>query len=200
MHTWRTKDNENIIWEQSCGIPVDYEEYNLLQPDFYKIEDQCEFLETINFENYFNEDLYKIYGGDTHYEWRPQLIKNHLCALESQKRVYNMVINSGNDYDFILFIRPDVFIMNSFDINWLTVDFDIAILNYDHNEGLNDKFAIIPFNTASPYATRIDQIAEFRKNHGRIVSEKYVMFIICNHYPKVLLIEFNMDLIRPNGK
>jgi hypothetical protein len=197
MHTWETE--KNIIWENPCEIPNDYNEYKLLNPDFYKIERQDDFLKTINFENYFNENLYKTYGGDTHHEWRPQLILNHLCALESQKRAYNMVIESNIQYNFIIFIRPDVMVLNNFDINWLNTNYDIMIPNTDHHEGLNDRFAMILFNKALKYATRIDEIIDFRKNNGRIVSEKYVKYIVEKYYPNYQLIEFIMKIIRPNG-
>lgn len=200
MHTWKSKNDENIIWEHSCNIRVDYEEYKLLNPTFYKIDNQDDFLNTIKFENYFNEELYKIHGGDTHYEWRPQLILNHLCGLESQKRVYTMVTETSNFYDYIIFIRPDVEILNDFNIHWLHSSFDIMIPDTDHNEGLNDRFAILPFNTSSKYAERIDEIIEFRKNHGRIVSEKFVKFIINKYYNNIRFIHFIMRIKRPNNR
>jgi hypothetical protein len=199
MHTWETKNNMNIVWEKNCNVPIDYDEYKLLNPNYYKIEKQNEFLNTINFENYFDQKLYNIHGGDTPNEWRPQLIMNHLCALESQKRVYNMVIESNNTYDFIIYIRPDVKITNSFDINWLKMNFDIIIPSYDHHEGYNDRFAILPFDNALKYSTRIDEIIEFRKNHGRIVSEKYVKYIVSTYYSNVKFIDFMMKIIRPDG-
>lgn len=199
MHTWKTKNDENIIWENNSNIKVDYEEYKLLNPTFYKIDIQDEFLQTIKFENYFNEELYNTYGGDNiNYEWRPQLIKNHLCALESQKRVYNMVIEKSNKYDFIIFIRPDVELFNNFNIKWFNLSYDITILNYEHYEGYNDRFAIIPFNKAAKYAERIEEIIEFRKTNGRIVSEKYVKFIIDKYYNNVNFVDFFMKIIRPS--
>jgi hypothetical protein len=200
MHTWKPDNDCNIIWENDCNIMVDYEEYKLLNPDIYKIENQCDFLNTINFENYFNQQLYDTYGGDTAYEWRPQLIRNHLCALESQKRVYNLVLQDNINYDFILFIRPDVLIKNKFGIVWLNHKFDVIIPNTDHNEGLNDRFAILPFNKSLKYATRIDEIIEFRKNNGRIVSEKYVKYIVNKYYENCKFINFYMTIIRPNGR
>lgn len=199
MHTWKTKNDENVIWEKSCDVMVDYNEYVLLNPNFYKIENQEDFINSINFENYFDKNIYDVYGGDSHREWRPQLIMNHLCALESQKRVYNMVSESNNTYDFILFIRPDVKILNIFDVTCLTNKFDIIIPSYDHHEGLNDRFAILPFNSAEKYATRIDEIIEFRKNNGRIVSEKYVKYIVQKYYPNFKCINFIMQIIRPDG-
>jgi hypothetical protein len=199
MHTWKVENDINIIWEKVSDISIDYQEYNLLQPDYYKIDEQKLFTDQINFNDYFNKELYNKYGGDTPHEWRPQLIMNHLCALESQKRVYKMVNNSGEEFDFIIFIRPDVLITNKFDINILNTDFDIIIPSYDHHEGYNDRFAILPFKKSSNYACRIDEIIQFRKNHGRIVSEKYVKFIINKYYNKLKFIDFIMTIIRPNG-
>jgi hypothetical protein len=199
MHTWETEGNANIIWENITDIQVDYNEYKFLTPDIYKIEKQNDFLNTINFESYFNKELYDTYG-DSQYEWRPQLIRNHLCGLESQKRVYNLVLEHDSSYDFIMFIRPDVAIRNKFNINWLKEDFDIIIPNTDHHEGLNDRFAILPFNKSIKYSTRIDEIIEFRKSNGRIVSEKYVKYIINKYYSNLKLIDFSMTIIRPNGK
>lgn len=199
MHTWKVENDQNIIWENAIRIPIDYEEYKLLQPDYYKIDDQKIFKDQINFSEYFNKELYEKYGGDTPHEWRPQLIMNHLCALESQKRVHQMVNDTGEEFDFIIYVRPDVNITNNFNVNWLKENFDVMIPNTDHNEGLNDRFAILPFNKALKYSTRIDEIIEFRKNHGRIVSEKYVKYIIDKYYSKCKLIPFIMKIIRPDG-
>lgn len=196
MHTWKTSNDRLVIWENTVDVQVDYEEYKYLNPNFYKIDNQDDFIKTLNFKDYFKEELYRMYGGDTRHEWRPQLILNHLCALESQKRVYNMVLTNSDDYDFIIFIRPDVEVLNDFDINWLKLDFDITIPNYDHYDGLNDRFAILPFNKSSKYAERINEIIEFRKN-SRIVSEIYVNFIIKKYYSKVNFINFLMQIIRP---
>ena len=112
MHTWKT--NENYIWEHKSNTPIDYEEYKLLSPMHYNIDDQDEFLNSIKFSDYFDAELYKRYGGDTHHEWRPALIRNHLCALESQKRVTDMVLQNDKQYDYIMYIRPDVMIKNDF--------------------------------------------------------------------------------------
>ena len=45
MHTWKT--NENYIWEHKSNTPIDYEEYKLLSPMHYNIDDQDEFLNSI---------------------------------------------------------------------------------------------------------------------------------------------------------
>jgi hypothetical protein len=200
MHTWKTKDNKNIIWENESNILVDYEEYKLLEPDYYQIDDQTTFLDTINFDNYFYEDIYDTIGHSPNGEWLPQLIRNHLCALESQKRVFNMVKKSNIEFDYIIYIRPDVLLLNNFDTNCLKNVFDITLLNYEHYEGYNDRFAIIPFKLEDKYSNRIDEIIEFRKTKGRIVSEKYVKYIVDKYYTNKQFINFKMRIIRPDGK
>jgi hypothetical protein len=197
MHTWKTDNNFISIKENT--VPIDYEEYKLLEPDYYVIECQQDFINTLEFSNYFNKELFEKYG-DSEHEWYPQLIMNHLCALESQKRVYNMAVSTNKKYDYVIFVRPDVLICDSFNINMLHEDFDIIIPNEDHNEGFNDRFAILLFNNASMYARRIDEIIEFRKNNGRIVSEKYVKFIINKYYNNLKFINFKMRRARPDGE
>ncbi len=199
MHTWET--DCNIIWEKKYNEPIDYEEYKLLNPSFYKIDIQDDFLKSIEFSDYFDVEKYKQYGGDTPHEWRPELIRNHLCGLESQKRSYELVLSKNKKYKYIMFIRPDVLVTNDIDIGLIkNGNFDIIIPNTDYNEGYNDRFAIVPFETAEKYARRIDTIIDFRKKRGRIVSEKYVKYIIDMYYTNVLFMNFYMTIIRPNGR
>jgi len=138
IHSWKT--DKNTIWQNTSSIPIDYEEYKLLEPTEYSLDDQKLFLDSINFSDYFYEYVYKAFRGDhIEGEWIPDLIRNHLCALESQKRVFTMVMNSKIEYDFVVFIRPDVLITSIFDIHWLSYfqndDTNIIILDYDHYEG-----------------------------------------------------------------
>ena len=196
MHTWKTQNN--IIWSEICNIPNDYTEYKLLNPNFYKIESQDDFLNSINFADYFSQELFDKYGGDTPHEWRPGLIKNHLCALESQKRVTEMVLNNNKHYDYVIYVRPDVMISNLFDIKWLELEEKtIAIPNDEHHEGLNDRFAIVRYNDCCYYGKRINEIIDFRKHNGRIVSEKYVKFIINKYYKNVIFVNFKFTITRP---
>lgn len=199
MHTWQTENAANVIWEHASDIPVDYEEYKLLNPDVYKIQNQAEFLSTIRFDDYFSQELYDLHGGDTYHEWRPQLIRNHLCALESQKRVYQLAIDNGLEYDYVMFVRPDMLMTNDFEVAWLHDPCDIILPSYGHYEGYNDRFAVVPFLHAAKYATRIDEIVEFRQKWGRIVSEKYVKYVVETYYPNVKFVDFFMKIIRPNG-
>jgi hypothetical protein len=195
IHTWKTE--ENLINEKMPDIEIDYGEYKLLSPNYYQLDNQSDFLSSITFSDYFNEELYNTYG-DSPFEWRPKLIRNHLCALESQKRVTNMMLESEKKYKYVIYIRPDVMINDMFDINFLSLDKkQIAIPNFNHFEGYNDRFAIMNYDECLIYASRIDNIIEYKKNNGRIVSEKYLKYTIDNYFDMVIFINFNFTIIRP---
>jgi hypothetical protein len=195
MHTWKTE--KNMVWEEESNVAIDYTEYILLNPDEYQLDNQDDFLNSIRFEDYFDREKYELYGGDTHHEWRPGLVRNHLCALESQKRVTDMVLNDDSEYDYVMYIRPDVEIKNELEIELEDIkNKEIAIPDEDHCEGYNDKYAIMCYDDCSKYGKRIEEIKEFRK-HERIVSEKYAKFIIDKYFTKVHLIPLHFQLIRP---
>ena len=121
------------------------------------------------------------------------------CGINPMWAGFEMVRKTNINFDYVIFIRPDVEISNKINMEWLNITFDIIVPNYEFNEGVNDKFAIIPFDIAHHYANRIDELADFRKNHGRIVSEKYVQFIIIKYYKCVHLINFYMKIVRPDS-
>lgn len=193
MHTWKTKNNKQKVWCETNNKNIDYEEYKLLNPDFYKLENQDNFINSINMDNYFYKD-------EQNSEWLPGLILNHICALKSQKTALEMVENfvkDGNKFKYVMFIRPDAEFKTPLPIQELDNKNDIFIPDFAHYEGLNDRFAIINYNKAYIYGKRIDELAEFRKRNGRIVSEKYVKFILEKYKLKLKKINLNFNLIRP---
>lgn len=192
FHTWKT--NDNLVWNRKMKEPIKYETMDLVNPLKKQIDDQSEFLKTIKLSDYY-------YEGQR--EWLPQLILNHLCALESQKRCANLCLESDNKYDYIMFLRPDALIRKRLPVEKIfTTDFSsnrIVIANFNHWEGYNDQFAVLHPEQVRAYSHRIDGIAEFRKTNGRIVSEKYVKYVVDRNYVPTQ-VDFRFDLLRPNGK
>jgi hypothetical protein len=107
---------------------------------------------------------------------------------------------SNNKYDYVIYIRPDYTINNAFDINIFNSigNKTIVIPKDDSNEGYNDRFAIMKYDMAKYYGNRINEIKEFRKNHGRIVSEKYVKYIIDKYFNEVKFNDIQLTIIRPS--
>jgi len=201
MHTWKTSDNKQYIWDKIIREPIDYNEYMLLSPDYYKIDSQDDFLNNVNMDNYFYKDAWDKKGNSREGEWLVGLVRNHICALESMKRGIEMVegcMINGDTFKYIMFIRPDIEIKTTLPLNDILSNQDkIIIANFEHYEGYNDRFAIMNYNNACIYGKRIDELADFRKVSGRIVSEKYVKYIIDKYNLQVNFINFNFDIIRP---
>ena len=191
LHTWKTE--HTWCWANELSIPNDYKEHKYLNPNYYQIDNQDEFLSTINLSDYY-------YPNE--YEWVPELIRNHLCSLQSLKRCFNMCKSTNKKYDYVIVMRPDVNILSPlpfldmFILNNSINTNNIYIPSIDWNEGYNDRAAIIPFHCANWYCNRIDEIIEFRRNNGRIVSEKYLKYIVDKYY-KIVPIKFNFIITRP---
>lgn len=170
-----------------------------MEPAYFRRDDQDAFTDALDFSQYFYQSVYDAKGQKKDGEWDPRLIFNHLCALESLKRVTDMVYESGNEYDYIMYVRPDVRIDTLFDVSWFDLPANgIAIPDDEHHEGLNDRFAILPYAIAPLYGKRIDHIVEFRKKHGRIVSEKYVKHVCNAHKLAVIFVPFHFKRVRPD--
>jgi len=201
MHTWKTKNNTQNIGENLISEKIDYLEYKLLSPDFYMIENEEEFLESINMDNYFYKDVWEKIGHSVNGEWLPGMVSNHLCMLRSQKRGFNMVNESvlkGNKFKFIMFIRPDITIHTELPIDSILPNYNkINIPNHSHHEGVNDQFGIMNYEYAGNYANRLDELADYRSKHGRIVGEKYCKFIIKKYNMEINQLSFNYSITRP---
>ena len=199
-HTWKLNKTEFIQNKKVKNKINDYD-YKILNSNYYKIDMQDEFKNNINMNNYFYKRVYDLKGHSKDGEWLPQLIKNHLCALESQKRVFQMIKDTNNHYDYIIIIRPDSLIECKLPIieciDYLNnIKNGIIIPDNYYCEGYNDRFSMMNYNYSHYYCNRIDEIINYRKNNGRIVSEKYCKFI-CDKYYKPIFVDFRFKLIRP---
>jgi hypothetical protein len=190
MHTWHV-EHGNIIWGNICHIPIEYEEYKLLEPTQYQIDSQDEFLKDLVFSDYYRE-------GEG--EWLPDLLRNHLCALESQKRVTELCLKSGVTYDAILYMRPDVLVLSKLDPQWLSIQpGQIRIPDTFHYGGYNDRFAIVHPESSRLYGCRIEQAKDYRMIHPRIAAEEYIKYILETSFSTIQEIRFNMVIVRPSA-
>lgn len=205
MHTWKV--DQNIVWDKTYKQPIDNEEYKLLNPDVYVIDNQNEYTNELmtNFHKYFYAHIFSTVGHNERGEWLPMLIRNHMCALESQRRVF--LLTQSEEFDAFIFIRPDALLLNHLDVSFIQTlqPNDIVLiqptsLQNSSWEGYNDQFFIGHPCTISKYVNRIDEIEEFRKTQGRIVSEKYVKYIVDKYKYNKRWINFQTNLVRPNGE
>ena len=194
LHSWKTKNNTQKIWGKEIKIKQNYQDYKYLNPYKVRFDSQEEFINTIDISDYYKKNAKK--------EWLPCLIKNHLCALESQNRVLNLACQDKLNFDYVIFVRPDVLIIDDLPIkkciNYLNINKKgIVIPNDHHNCGYNDRFSMINMEYSNHYGNRIKLLKEYRLKHGRITSEKYTKYIIKKFY-HLLLINFKFKIVRPS--
>jgi hypothetical protein len=201
MHTWKTKDGTQNVRDTILPQKIDYEEYKLLSPDFYKLDDEDEFLKNTDMSLYFYKDVWEKIGDKPSGEWWPDLVSNHVCMLESQKRGLAMIeasVSEGCKFKYVMFIRPDMTIESDFPVASILSNPDkIHIPDYASVEGINAACAMMNYEYAQLYGNRIDGLAEFRKNHGRTVAEVYCMFILRKYNMKINMVDFKYSLTRP---
>ncbi len=190
LHTWEIPSGPQRVQGNTVDIPVDYEEYSLLKPTYFVRDNQESFTKDLEWEQY-----------SCGMGWTPVMILNHFCALESLNRVTDMVINSGNEYDFIMYVRPDVCFLTKLN----TKDFinlkdnQVAIPDFDHFGGYNDRFAILPFPISKIYGKRIESLPLYGLKKP-IHSETFVKDTLDeNELEVVLMDDFRFVRVRPDG-
>ena len=129
MHTWKMKDGVQNIWDKIIPQRIDYSEYKLLNPDYYTIDDEDEFLSTINMDDYIYNDDSIINENPNYLGWtsKSSWLSNYICMLESQKRGFQMVkhcVENGDTFKYIIFMRPDITIYDDLPV-------DVFFRNYN---------------------------------------------------------------------
>jgi hypothetical protein len=202
MHTWETKDDRQNVWFNDISEKIDYTEHKLLNLDYYKRDSEDEFLESLNMDDYFYQEIWNQKGDCKEGEWHYQLIQNYLCMNESRKRCFSMIhecVESGMKFKHIIFIRPDITITgNDLPIEKLLLTNNIDnVPNHSHWDGVNDQFHIMTYENACTFAKAIDYMKDYRESIGRLVPELFCQFMIEKCNMKLNEIHFNYDITRP---
>ena len=193
MHTWMDSSNT----EADC---------KLLNPKHYTIDDQSSFIQYIdeNFSEYWHKHIYDIYGGAWLQEWFPDRVKRHMYGIESQRRVTQMCIDSKIEYEYVIYLRPDLEILDDIPIDLIRSlsENSILLLNYETEVyeniifGVNDKFACMPFSKCAKYGLRIHEAKEYRKNGNRLAPEHFLGYIVQKYFTNLIYTEFRTILTR----
>lgn len=219
VHTWSVPQQD--VW----GIPVaqapNESEALLLQPDRLQRDEQQPFLSQMRerwpdlFEQQQAARLGVANMGSIEVP-RAQLMRNHLCALESQRRCLAMVrgderAGAAAPHHALLFVRPDALLQSDFPVAQLRrMGEDEVILPHVHGwGGYNDRFAALCAARAALYADRIDGVGRYRKQQaaaqggheggGRLHAEKYLKHTLDASGMRVRWLGMRVGLVRPDG-
>ena len=194
FHTWQTKKGYRV-WDRPYK-PSEHNDWNLLKANLYKCENQDAFTEKLTAGDFFYQHIWDTVGHGKQGEWLPYLVMNHICALESQRRAFEMLMSMNKSYDYIILLRPDALFREPLQLFQPTPG-TIYVPDFSHNEGVNDRMAIGDIDSMRVYMNRILLAKEYRAKYGRIVSEKFLKDVLDFHDIAIKKISFSFELKRP---
>lgn len=173
----------------------DNEEYKILKADYLEIDNQDEIKKELNLLKYrTHKDTWNSNYNST---------DNYIIAMYSKHKLVNLINNNFNNYDFIIFLRPDVEYQDVLNINYFNLikSNTICIPNFHcfTKYKLNDRFAICHPNNYKIYG----DIFKFLLPLSKIMSlnSELILGIILEKYNiKIFRIKILFLRVRINGK
>lgn len=175
------------------NIELDFEEYQLLNPDYIEIEDQDTVKEMI--------DVYKYRTHPDPWDSHYVSVDNFLCAMYSKKQVGKMVENCEESFDYIIYLRPDVKYHTYFDVKYFTLvnKYSVCTPNFHLFPKLNDRFCILSKDNLKQYYSLFDKMHEYSIQMP-LHSEKFQYHVMNGEYRwNIKYIPFFFNRVRANG-
>jgi hypothetical protein len=191
LHSYYFDGKHNDRRTGERDLTLDFDEYKILNPDYFQIDNQDEIKKQINIEQYKN---YR-------YSYVQKTVENLICALYSQMKAVELVETSGYNCDYVWFLRPDVIFKDCLPIHWLRwINPNRFIVPaFAHCGGINDRMAIMKKEQALIYGKRFLKINDYGKHlRGRkFSSERFIAWIMEDY--KVRKINYLFKRLRANG-
>ena len=201
MHTYvfyTSYDNPRAAQEgevdEDGEIKLDFEEYKLLDPDFVQIDNQ----DKIKYEI----DLFKYRSQKDPWDSDYISLDNFLCAMYSKKQLGMMVEKSDIDFDYVLYLRPDIQYLNDFNIDYfsLTTETHVCTPNFHLFPKLNDRLCLLKACNHLQYSQMFDLMYEYSV-HRELHSETFQYYVMTQAFKwKIVYIPFHFNRVRANGK
>jgi hypothetical protein len=162
-------------------VQVDPDDYKLLEPHVYSVESYTDFNNNYDYEDFMRR--YKDPWGDNY-----ESIKNWIREMHSMHRVTTMWEDKKSDYEFCLYIRPDLMYITPLPFDYITRH--LRETNYSNTwftppwgkwGGLNDFLAFGDCESMIKWGKRIDSVYEFMDLDGFRNSERH-MELVLNKY------------------
>lgn len=193
IHTYKFDSEYINPRAEEFNIELDFEEYKLLKPDYIEIEDQDKVKEII--------DIYKYRTHPDPWNSDYNSVDNFLCAMYSKKQLGKMVENCEEEFDYIIYLRPDVKYYTYFDIKYFTLvnKYSVCTPNFHLFPKLNDRLCILSKDNLNKYYSLFDKMYEYSLNHS-LHSERFQHYIISKIYKwSIRYIPFYFNRVRANG-
>ena len=198
IHTFTQESPISNARSQERNFTIDPEEFKLLNPDYYVIDDQVEIRKQL--------DLVKYRTHRDYWNSKYQTVDNYICAMYSKQRATKLVEESGIEFDCIVFLRPDVRFLHPIRMEWLTsVSNDHIQIPYfqlwpAENPRMNDRFSITNYENGIRIGNIFDVIYEYSKTKTIHSEQILYEFVVNTLAIRIVYINFFFNRIRADGK
>ena len=193
IHTYRKTGIHNNVRAREKNTILDNNEYKLLNPKKYEIDDEDNINEKIPF------DLYKKHGDP----WDNNYLSfhNYIKQLYSLYCVTGLWENNKLDYDAAIYIRPDVIVTKPLNITNILVckQNTIYIPNHHHSGGYNDRFAYGSIDAMITYGNRYKNGIKYSKKKI-FHAETFLKYILDKNKYNVIFDDMIVCRLRSNNK
>mgnify|MGYP006419078309 CR=1 FL=1 len=193
MHTFTFSSTYYNPRANESNVQLDFNEHYLLEPDFLKIDDQDLIKSQIQVEKYRTlPDPW-----DSEYI----CVDNFLCAMFSKKQLGIMVNESNIQFDYVVYLRPDVRYINNIKPKFFNIikNNSICTPNYQLFPKLNDRLAILNYCDLTKYSEMFDDMYEYSLKTP-LHSERFQYYILTQRFNwTVLYIPIWFNRVRANG-
>ena len=199
IHTWYFKGYYENKWHGIKPMKLDFDEYKLLNAKYVMIEDQDKVQENFNFKQYQSQ-------GDN-FNNNFQSFNYYILSLISQQKIILEFQKYKDEYDYVIFQRPDTLYDNKFDIRYFNLvnNNNIIVPKFggetkDCPYRINDRWCLCNSENAIKYGTVLDHLLEYSQNN--IVSAEVYLGWIIKYFYTLDTIKINVMFRRidPNGK
>lgn len=170
---------------------VDNNQYKLLKPDYFKMDSDKETRSKLNLNSYRS----KPDPWGTGYE----TVDFFLLGQYSKTQSYNMIKNSGIDFDYVIYLRPDMKYLSPLNIRLFTLVTDeiICMPDFSLYKGVNDRFSICNSKNYHVYGNTFGKLLEYSKIRP-LHSETFLRDLLNSNDIRWIYIHFNFNRVRAN--
>ena len=193
LHTFTLNGLYQNPRANETNITLDFDEYKLLNPDFLQIDNQDQIKHEIKIEQYHTlPDPW-----DSGYS----CLDNFVCAMFSKKQLGLMVKESDIDFDYIVYLRPDVKFINKFDIRYfnLATKTHVCTPNFHLFPKLNDRFCLLQPCHLEQYSGMFNYMYEYSCIYP-LHSERFQYYMMVSRFKwNMRYIPIHFNRVRANG-
>ena len=194
LHTFSFRSEYHNPRAHETGIKLNFQEYKLLEPDYFMIEDQDEVKKRLNLEQYRTKEDPWSNGYSS--------LDNFICAMYSKKQIGVMIQKSGQVFDNFIFLRPDVLFLNPLSTHYLLTvrDNKVYCPHFHLFPDFNDRFFICSREHVYTYTQLFDDMLTFSR-HAPLHSERFQYAMLTQKYQLIVVyMDIHFNRIRANGK